>query len=68
VTKELIALTPETDRDKVALGLPPVTPAGHSHHYQPINVLTAGAQAFHMSYPQGARPIAHHASSVQIGG
>jgi hypothetical protein len=25
----------------------------HHHHHQPINVLTAGAQAFHMDYPQG---------------
>jgi hypothetical protein len=37
-------------------------------HYQPINVPTAGAQAFLMDYPQGERAITHHASPVRIGG
>jgi hypothetical protein len=30
-------------------------------HHQPINVPTAGAQAFLMDYPQGERAITHHA-------
>jgi hypothetical protein len=37
----------------------------HHHHHQPINVPTAGAQAFLMDYPQG--PITHHAGPVRIG-
>jgi hypothetical protein len=36
-------------------------------HHQPINVPTAGAQAFLMDYPQGERAITHHAGPV-IGG
>jgi hypothetical protein len=39
-----------------------------SHHHQPINAPTAGAQAFLMDYPQGERAITHHAGPVQIGG
>jgi hypothetical protein len=38
------------------------------HHHQPINVPTAGAQAFLMDYPQGERAITHHAGPVRIGG
>jgi hypothetical protein len=37
-------------------------------HHQPINVPTAGAQAFLMDYPQGERAITHHAGPVRIGG
>jgi hypothetical protein len=37
------------------------------HHHQPINVPTAGAQAFLMDYPQGERAITHHAGLVRIG-
>jgi hypothetical protein len=40
----------------------------HHHHHQPINVPTAGAQAFLMDYPQGERAITHHAGPVWIGG
>jgi hypothetical protein len=29
----------------------------HHHYHQPINVPTAGAQAFLMDYPQGERAI-----------
>jgi hypothetical protein len=29
----------------------------YNHHHQPINVPIAGAQAFHMDYPQGERAI-----------
>jgi hypothetical protein len=36
------------------------------HHHQPINVSTAGAQAFLMNYPQGEQVIAHHAGPVRI--
>jgi hypothetical protein len=39
-----------------------------SFHHQPINVPTAGAQAFLMDYPQGERAITHHAGPVRIGG
>jgi hypothetical protein len=38
------------------------------HHHQPINVPTAGAQAFHMDYPQGERAITYHSGPVRIGG
>jgi hypothetical protein len=38
------------------------------HHHQPINVPTAGAQAFLMDYPPGERAITHHAGPVRIGG
>jgi hypothetical protein len=38
------------------------------HHHQPINVPTAGAQAFFMDYSQGERAITHHAGPVRIGG
>jgi hypothetical protein len=37
-------------------------------HHQPINVPTAGAQAFLLDYPQGGRAITHHAGPVRIGG
>jgi hypothetical protein len=37
-------------------------------HHQPINVPTAGAQAFIMDYPQGERAITHHAGPVWIDG
>jgi hypothetical protein len=37
-------------------------------HHQPINVPTAGAQAFLTDYPQGERVITHHAGPVRIGG
>jgi hypothetical protein len=40
----------------------------HHHHHQPINVPTAGTQAFLMDYPQGERAITHHAGPVRIGG
>jgi hypothetical protein len=40
----------------------------HHHHYQPINVPTAGTQAFLMDYPQGERAITHHVGPVRIGG
>jgi hypothetical protein len=40
----------------------------HRHHYnQPINVPTAGAQAFLMDHPQGERAITHHAGPMRIG-
>jgi hypothetical protein len=39
----------------------------YHHHHQPINVPTAGAQAFLMDYPQGERAITHHAGLVQPG-
>jgi hypothetical protein len=45
-----------------------LTPNHHHHHHQPINVPTAGAQAFLMDYPQGERAITHHAGPVRIGG
>jgi hypothetical protein len=41
---------------------------GWFHHHQPINVPTAGAQAFLMDYPQGERAITHHAGPLRIGG
>jgi hypothetical protein len=31
-------------------------------------IITAGAQAFFMDYPQGERAITHHAGPVRIGG
>jgi hypothetical protein len=37
------------------------------HHYQPINVPTAGAQTILMDHPQGEQAITHHASPVRIG-
>jgi hypothetical protein len=37
-------------------------------HHQPINVPTAGEQAFLVDYPQGERAITHHAGPVRIGG
>jgi hypothetical protein len=40
----------------------------HHRHHQPINVPTAGAQAFLMDYPQGERAMTHHAGPVRIGG
>jgi hypothetical protein len=39
-----------------------------SAHHQPINVPTAGAQAFLMYYLQGERAITHHEGPVRIGG
>jgi hypothetical protein len=38
------------------------------YHHQPINVPTAGAQAFLMDYLQGEQAITHHAGPVRIGG
>jgi hypothetical protein len=38
----------------------------HHHHHQPINVSTAGAQAFLMDYTLGERSIIHHAGPVRI--
>jgi hypothetical protein len=38
-----------------------------SIHHQPINVSTAGAQAFLIDYPQEERAITHHAGPVRIG-
>jgi hypothetical protein len=35
-------------------------------HYQPINVPTAGVQAFLMDYPQGERAITHPAGPVRF--
>jgi hypothetical protein len=40
----------------------------HHHHHQPINVPTAGAQAFLMDYLQGEPAITHHAGPVRIVG
>jgi hypothetical protein len=40
----------------------------HHHHHQPINVSTAGAQAFLMYYPQEERATTDHAGPVRIGG
>jgi hypothetical protein len=37
------------------------------YRHQPINVLTAEAQAFLMDYTQGERTITHHARPVRIG-
>jgi hypothetical protein len=39
-----------------------------NHHHQPIYLPTAGAQAFHMDYPQGERAITHNAGPVPVGG
>jgi hypothetical protein len=39
----------------------------HHHHHQPINVPTAGAQAFLMDYTQGERAISHYAGPVRVG-
>jgi hypothetical protein len=36
-------------------------------HNQPINVPTAGAQAFLIDHPHGERAITHHSGSVRIG-
>jgi hypothetical protein len=41
---------------------------GWGHHHQPINVPTAGAQAFLMDYPQGEWALTDHAGPVRIGG
>jgi hypothetical protein len=43
---------------------PPRLRTSH-HHHQPINVPTAGAQAFLMDYPQGerARAISHECNA-----
>jgi hypothetical protein len=38
------------------------------YHHQPINVPTAGAQAFLIDCPQGERAITHHVGPVRIGG
>jgi hypothetical protein len=35
-----------------------------SHHYQPINVPTAGTQAFLMDYTLTERDMTHHAPSA----
>jgi hypothetical protein len=40
----------------------------HHHHHQPINVPTAGAQAFLMDYPQGEQAMSHHVDPMRIGG
>jgi hypothetical protein len=40
----------------------------HHHHHQPINVPTAGVQAFLMDYPQGERALTNQAGPVWIGG
>jgi hypothetical protein len=40
----------------------------HHFHHQPINVPTAGAQAFLMDYTKGERAITHHAGPVWVGG
>jgi hypothetical protein len=45
----------------------PVSP-NHHHHYQPINVPTAGVKAFQMDYPQGEQAITYHGSPVRSGG
>jgi hypothetical protein len=37
-------------------------------HHQPINIPTAGAQAFLMDYLQGERALTLHAGPVRIGG
>jgi hypothetical protein len=63
-TKGLTALTPEMESDGNGL----TTCHCSIHHHQPINVPTAGAQAFVMDYPQGERAITHHAGPVRIGG
>jgi hypothetical protein len=39
----------------------------YHHHHQPINVPTAGAQAFLMNYPQGERGITHTHHAAQSG-
>jgi hypothetical protein len=39
-----------------------------SYHHQPINVPSAGAQAFLNGYTEGERTIIHHAGLVWIGG
>jgi hypothetical protein len=59
-TKGLTALIPEMDCDHIYN-------ISH-HHHQPINVPTAGAQAFLMDYSQGERAITHHAGPVRISG
>jgi hypothetical protein len=38
------------------------------HHHQPINVPTAGAQAFLMNNTKEERAITHHAGPVWVGG
>jgi hypothetical protein len=40
----------------------------HTYHHQPINVPTAGAEAFLMDYPQVERAITHVAGPVRVGG
>jgi hypothetical protein len=40
----------------------------HHHHHQPINVPTAGAQAFLMDCTYGKRAITHHAGPVRVSG
>jgi hypothetical protein len=37
------------------------------NHHQPINVPTAGAQAFFMDYTQEEWAITHHAGPVRVG-
>jgi hypothetical protein len=39
-----------------------------SDFHHPVNVPTAGAQAFLMDYKQGKRAISHYAGPVRIGG
>jgi hypothetical protein len=40
----------------------------YESHHQPINVPTAGAQAFLIDHLQGERVITLHAGPVRIGG
>jgi hypothetical protein len=37
------------------------------HRHQPINVPTAGAQAFLIDYTQGEQVVNHHAGPVRVG-
>jgi hypothetical protein len=48
--------------------MPDVKPSWECYHHQPINVFTAGAQAFLMDHPLGEQAITHHAGPVRIGG
>jgi hypothetical protein len=48
---------------KISIAYDAVEPFGVHHHHQPINVSTAGVQAFYMDV-QGERAITHHEGPV----
>jgi hypothetical protein len=66
-TAGVLVGSPGSSGSPTYLLVPPREPVGGVkafHHHQPINVPTAGAQAFLMDYPQGERAITHHAGPV----